>query len=61
MKKRGGSAIEVFARRAVLEALAETELEVERTGAAGLDGLLWPRIASPWVSGLVIKASASAR
>ena len=28
--------------------------------AAGLDGLLWPRIGSPWVSGLVIKASASA-
>jgi len=28
--------------------------------AAGLDGLLWPRIGSPWVSGLVVKASASA-
>lgn len=26
----------------------------------GLDGLLWPRIGSPWIDGLVIKASASA-
>jgi 23S rRNA (guanosine2251-2'-O)-methyltransferase len=155
MKKRGGSALVVFGRRAVLEALAEAELEVElaaavrdlpaafrkqlaaacrarglqlellpeseihalsgeprhdqgvalrlrlahvldvevfvasRKGrearkpvrvlaldgvtnpqnvgmivrsvvAAGLDGLLWPRIGSPWVSGLVVKSSASA-
>ncbi len=26
----------------------------------GLEGLVWPRIGSPWISGLVIKASASA-
>jgi 23S rRNA (guanosine2251-2'-O)-methyltransferase len=26
----------------------------------GLDGMLWPLIGSPWVNGLVIKASASA-
>jgi len=155
MKKRGGSALVVFGRRAVLEALAEVELEVERVVAArdlasgfrkelaaacrardmqlellpesevhalsgeprhdqgvalrlrlarvvdvevfvdshkgrearrpvrvlaldgvtnpqnvgmivrsavaaGLDGLLWPRVGSPWASGLVVKASASA-
>lgn len=28
--------------------------------AAGMDGLVWPTVGTPWISGLVIKSSASA-
>ena len=34
-------------------------LVVRTLVACGLDGILWPTIGSPWVNGLVIKASAS--
>jgi len=46
MKKRGGNALLAFGRRAVLEALAEDELEVERAMAAraraGSSPSTWP-------------------
>lgn len=32
---------------------------VRSAAAAGLDGILWPSAGSPWVSGLIIKASAA--
>lgn len=58
----GGSAAARPVRVLAIDAITNPQnvgMIVRSVVAFGLDGLLWPQVGCPWVSGLIIKASAA--